>query len=86
MKRRVAPSEMPAGKTRQAWRPVLLAAVTLAAYSNSFQSGFPMDNKGLLLDDSRIHDLGNRFDARTILIVYRLVGQNYFLNHLPRAG
>src|SRR5580700_7166595 len=55
MKRRTI-SKQPAGKTKQDWRPLLLLAVTLAAYSNSFQTGFPMDNKGLLLDDSRIHE------------------------------
>jgi len=52
-----APVPIPVPAPRQAWKPVVLLVVTLAAYSNSFQSGFPMDNKGLLLEDSRIHEV-----------------------------
>jgi tetratricopeptide (TPR) repeat protein len=33
-----------------------LCALTLAAYSNSFSSGFVFDNKGLLLEDPRIRE------------------------------
>src|ERR1700719_577143 len=41
--------------------PHLLAAValgvlTLLAYSNSFQGGFVLDNRGLLLNDPRLHE------------------------------
>jgi tetratricopeptide (TPR) repeat protein len=32
-----------------------LLALTLAAYSNSFQAGFVLDNKGLILLDPRVH-------------------------------
>lgn len=35
-----------------------LCALTLAAYSNSFSSGFVFDNKGLLLEDPRIREAG----------------------------
>src|ERR1700733_4029994 len=32
-----------------------LFVVTLCAYSNSFRSGFPLDNDPLILQDSRVH-------------------------------
>src|SRR5450759_4919247 len=32
-----------------------LCLLTLAAYSNSFGAGFAMDNRGLILQDARVH-------------------------------
>jgi tetratricopeptide (TPR) repeat protein len=32
-----------------------LCVLVLLVYSNSFQAGFALDNKGLILDDSRVH-------------------------------
>ncbi|MGH9144824.1 MAG: protein O-mannosyl-transferase TMTC1-related protein, partial [Vicinamibacterales bacterium] len=34
-----------------------LCALTIAAYSNSFTGGFPFDNKQLILQDARVHDV-----------------------------
>ncbi|MDE3198337.1 MAG: glycosyltransferase family 39 protein, partial [Acidobacteriota bacterium] len=34
---------------------LLLLAIVLLAYSNSFQSGFVLDNRGLILVDERVH-------------------------------
>src|SRR5262245_49690649 len=36
-------------------RLAVLVCVTVVAYSNSFTIGFPLDNKGLILDDARVH-------------------------------
>jgi hypothetical protein len=36
------------------WTALALCLLTLAAYSNSFTAGFPMDNRGLILQDTRI--------------------------------
>src|SRR5262245_32576888 len=36
---------------------VVLAAVTLLAFSNSFSAGFTLDNKGLILEDPRIREV-----------------------------
>jgi tetratricopeptide (TPR) repeat protein len=36
---------------------VVLAAITLLAFSNSFSAGFTLDNKGLILEDPRIRDV-----------------------------
>src|SRR6185369_3082560 len=35
---------------------VALAVLTLLAFSNSFSAGFPLDNKGLILQDPRVHE------------------------------
>src|SRR6185369_9364658 len=35
---------------------VALAVLTLLAFSNSFSAGFPLDNKGLILQDARVHE------------------------------
>jgi protein O-mannosyl-transferase len=34
---------------------VTLAGIALLAYSNSFSAGFPLDNKALILQDTRVH-------------------------------
>ena len=36
--------------------PLALVLLTVAAYSNSFTAGFPLDNKGLILEDARVHE------------------------------
>ena len=36
--------------------PAALVLLTLAAYANSFGAGFPLDNKGLILEDVRVHE------------------------------
>jgi protein O-mannosyl-transferase len=41
---------------RHALTILALSAITLLAFSNSFQAGFILDNKGLLLSDPRIRD------------------------------
>ena len=33
-----------------------LTLLAVAAYANSFQSGFPLDNKALILEDARVHE------------------------------
>jgi tetratricopeptide (TPR) repeat protein len=35
---------------------VALCVITLLAFSNSFSAGFPLDNKGLILQDARVHE------------------------------
>jgi len=35
---------------------IALAALVLAAYANSFTTGFPLDNKALILQDARVHE------------------------------
>jgi len=49
-----------ASPTRQDRRHLLaavaLCVVTLLAFSNSFSAGFPLDNKGLILQDARVHE------------------------------
>jgi tetratricopeptide (TPR) repeat protein len=35
---------------------LVLALVASAAYSNSFRTGFPLDNKALILQDARVHE------------------------------
>jgi hypothetical protein len=35
---------------------VLVVAVPLLAYANSFSTGFPLDNKALILQDARVHE------------------------------
>src|SRR5512141_1516027 len=32
-----------------------LAGISLAAYANSFSTGFPLDNRALILQDARVH-------------------------------
>ncbi len=41
---------------RQLLAAPALCAVTFLAYSNSFSSGFPLDNKGLISQDPRVHE------------------------------
>lgn len=57
------------------WRGCLaagaLCAMTLLAYGNSFQSGFPLDNRILLLQDSRVHQV-------TAANVSLIVSHTYF--------
>src|SRR5262249_43275232 len=36
---------------------IVLAAITMLAFSNSFSAGFTLDNKGLILEDPRIREL-----------------------------
>jgi tetratricopeptide (TPR) repeat protein len=45
---------------------VALCVITLLAFSNSFSAGFPLDNKGLILQDSRVHE-GSRQNIDLIL-------------------
>jgi hypothetical protein len=40
---------------RQLAVALTLVAVTLLAYANSFRAGFPLDNKALILQDTRVH-------------------------------
>ncbi|HKE26300.1 MAG TPA: hypothetical protein VKB88_28290 [Bryobacteraceae bacterium] len=40
---------------RDVWAMAALCAVTLAAFANSFSAGFALDNKGLILEDPRVH-------------------------------
>ena len=37
------------------WRIAVLWILSLATYSNSFQSGFVLDNRSLILEDPRVH-------------------------------
>ena len=37
------------------WKPALLWALVLAAYSNSFDAGFVYDNESAILEDARVH-------------------------------
>ena len=46
--------EEPAPRRRHFLAAAALCLLTLAAYSNSFSAGFVFDNKGLLLEDTRI--------------------------------
>jgi tetratricopeptide (TPR) repeat protein len=46
----------PAPANRHLLVVLALCAVTLLAFSNSFSAGFPLDNKGLILQDARIHE------------------------------
>src|SRR5664279_339662 len=46
-----------------------LCLLTLAAYSNSFGAGFAMDNRGLILQDARVHAGKPRSDFRAHLLV-----------------
>lgn len=52
MKSRPSGGDSP--RRRNLLAALALALVTLAAYSNSFDTGFPLDNKRLLLQDSRV--------------------------------
>src|SRR6267378_4485618 len=38
------------------WVALALCLLTLLAYSNSFTAGFTLDNRGLILEDTRIRD------------------------------
>ncbi len=52
-----APSPAPAISVKHSWRIAALAILCLAAYSNSFRSGFVLDNRALILDDARVHSV-----------------------------
>ena len=49
------------------WFAVALLLLTLAAYSNSFQGGFVLDNKGLLLNDPRLREAS----ARNLSLIFQ---------------
>jgi protein O-mannosyl-transferase len=54
--RRPAGSGAPADTRPTPWWPaIVLAGLCLLAYSNSFTAGFPLDNKALVLLDTRVH-------------------------------
>jgi tetratricopeptide (TPR) repeat protein len=55
-KRRAAPVRAASKRGRYLLVVLPLCALTLLGYSNSFHTGFVLDNKGLLLDDPRIRD------------------------------
>ena len=62
-KKRATAQPQPAPRQRADQAPtqhllagLALCAITLLAFSNSFQSGFVLDNKGLLLQDPRIRE------------------------------
>lgn len=40
---------------RDLWAIAALCGLTVAAFANSFGAGFALDNKGLILDDARVH-------------------------------
>lgn len=40
--------------------PLLLAAVTFLAYSNSFPNGFTLDSRQAILNDTRVHEVSSR--------------------------
>ncbi len=62
-----APKSVQPAPRRRAWLPIVaLAAVTLAAYSNSFNAGLIFDNRGLILQDARIHSTSPENIARII--------------------
>lgn len=42
-------------RMKRLYTALALLVVTLAAYSNSFRSGFPLDNDPLILQDPRVH-------------------------------
>src|ERR1035438_5823630 len=48
-----------------------LCLLTLAVYSNSFGAGFAMDNRGLILQDARVH-------AATAENLHLPLGQTYW--------
>ncbi|MCU1232447.1 MAG: hypothetical protein JWP63_414 [Candidatus Solibacter sp.] len=43
-------------RQRHLWTALALCLLTLAAYSNSFTAGFAMDNRGLILESTRIRE------------------------------
>jgi tetratricopeptide (TPR) repeat protein len=50
------PSE-PVSRRRHAETLLLLGALVLMAYANSFATGFPLDNRPLILNDARVHSV-----------------------------
>jgi hypothetical protein len=54
MKAGVSKSAPPIARQRHLLIALGLCLLTLAAYSNSFTAGFAMDNRGLILEDTRI--------------------------------
>jgi hypothetical protein len=55
-KRTGAKTETPAADRRHWLAGAVLCAVTALAYVNSFASGFVLDNRGILLQDPRVHE------------------------------
>jgi tetratricopeptide (TPR) repeat protein len=51
----VAPARWQSGKERRFLIAFGLCLLTLTVYSNSFGAGFTMDNRGLILQDARVH-------------------------------
>jgi len=51
-----APDLPTTGRTRHLLAIFALCAITLLAYSNSFGVGFALDNRALILNDSRVHE------------------------------
>ena len=58
---------------RHALALALLAGLVLAAYANSFQTGFPFDNRALILQDQRVQAA----NARNLGLIFH---QNYWGN------
>src|ERR1700737_2659510 len=58
LKKREVPRPAARPAARQPHLPAILALclLTLLAYSNSFHTGFTLDNKGLILEDARVHE------------------------------
>lgn len=53
-------SESVPPRKRQLLAAAALCAVTLLVYSNSFGTGFPLDNQGLILQDTRIREANSQ--------------------------
>ena len=64
---------MVAGWWPHIWKIALLWALVLAAYSNSFDSGFVFDNESAILDDSRVHEA-------SIHNAHRILTEGYWVN------
>jgi len=62
---------IPASSSVRFLAPLALALLAVAAYSNSFTTGFPLDNKGLILQDQRVH-------AATAANVELILGHTYW--------
>jgi protein O-mannosyl-transferase len=50
-----SPDPVPKVGSRHLLAAAALCILTLLAFANSFSAGFPLDNKGLILQDTRVH-------------------------------
>src|ERR1700722_16498677 len=58
------------------WKPALLWALVLAAYSNSFDAGFVYDNESAILEDARVHQAN-------LQNVQRILTEGYWVSQPP---